>query len=34
MMMILDVVAGQELASELEEIDFRTGEVVYRIREE
>jgi cell division protein FtsQ len=33
-LMILDVVKEQEIAGTLEEIDFRTGVVVYRIREE
>lgn len=33
-MMVLDVVAEQEGVPELQEIDFRTGEVVYKVRED
>ncbi|WP_020612494.1 cell division protein FtsQ/DivIB [Sediminispirochaeta bajacaliforniensis] len=33
-MMVLDVVSQQNMVDKLDEIDFRTGEVVYKIREE
>ncbi len=33
-MMVLDVLGERELFPDLEEIDFRTGEVVYKVRED
>jgi cell division protein FtsQ len=33
-LVVLDLMDGQELANEVKELDFRTGEVVYRIEED
>ncbi|MEW5818265.1 MAG: FtsQ-type POTRA domain-containing protein, partial [Spirochaetota bacterium] len=33
-MMVLDVMAKEEFMQKIEEIDFRTGEIVYKVKEE